>query len=78
MIQEITSFTLKYAFRNPESPPTNAASTTAAIRHTYHGIPNFSAKYRAAPAPITYCPAAPMLKRPTLYAELLFFIKNKV
>ena len=69
MIQEITSFTLKYAFRNPESPPANAASTTATIKHIYHGIPNFNAKYRDAPAPITYCPAAPMLKRPTLYAN---------
>ncbi len=41
----------------------------AAIIQTYQGIPNFNAKYKDAPAPTTYCPAAPILNRPTLYAN---------
>ena len=66
IIQEITSFTLQYAFRIPETAAIAAATTIAASTHTYHGILNPSAKYRHAPAPATYCPAAPMLNRPTL------------
>ena len=66
IIQEITSFTLQYAFRIPETAARAAATTIAASTHTYHGILNPSAKYRHAPAPATYCPAAPMLNSPTL------------
>ena len=69
MMHEITSFTLKYAFNAPDNPPTSAEITIAAKRHTYQGIPNFNAKYKEAPAPTTYWPAAPMLNKPTLYAN---------
>ena len=69
IIQEITSLTLKYALSAPEIAPTSAAAIIAASKHTYHGMPNFKPQYRQAPAPITYCPAAPMLNKPTFHAN---------
>ena len=66
MMQEMTSFTLRYAFRSPEMAPSTAPAAIAANRHTYQGSPKPKAQYRLAPAPMTYWPAAPMLNRPTL------------
>ena len=68
-MQEITSFTLKYDFKNPEIPPKAAANIIAAKRLIYQGIPKPTAKYKLAPAPTTYCPATPILKSPTLFAK---------
>ena len=39
MMQEMTSFTLRYAFRSPEMPPSTAPAAMAANRHTYQGSP---------------------------------------
>ena len=46
--------------------PAGASGAITAIIKNYFYYPSFNAKYREAPAPTTYCPAAPMLKSPTL------------
>ena len=48
--------------------PAGAAGAITAIIKNYFYYPSQKAmmKYREAPAPTTYCPAAPMLKSPTL------------
>ena len=69
MIPEITSLTFLYAFKIPGIAPQNAPASIAITRHTDQWKLKLSAKNSETAAPATYCPAAPMLKKPTLYAN---------
>ena len=44
MMQEMTSLTLRYAFKTPEIAASSAPATTAASRQIYHGRPSPSAQ----------------------------------
>ena len=69
MMPEMTSLTLQNVLSRPTIAP---AAMPAAMARSMHGSqlqPHASAAYRLAHEPTTYCPAAPMLNRPTLYAN---------